>query len=316
MVSHPLFVGIDVAKDALDVALRPTAETWSVANEDAGIAARVTQLRAAAPTLVVLEATGPFHGAVTAALAAAGLPVVVVNPRQVRAFAHAVGILAKTERIDARVIAHCAEAVRPTPRPLPDAATQDLRAVLLRRRQLVEMLTAERHRLASAPRRIHDAIQAHITWLERQLADVDTDLTQAIEARPLWQATDEVLRSIPGVGPVLSRTMMAQVPELGTLGAKPIAALIGVAPFNRDSGTLRGRRTVYGGRAEVRAVLYMGALVATRHNPVIKAFYERLCAAGKAKKVALTACMHKLLTIMHAMVRDLKPWQPQEVPIA
>jgi transposase len=316
MVLPPCFVGIDVAKDTLDVALRPTAETWSVANDDAGIAALVAQLGAAAPTLVVLEATGPFHGAVTAALAAAGLPVVVVNPRQVRAFAHAVGVLAKTDRIDARVIAHFAEAVRPTPRPLPDAATQDLRAVLLRRRQLIEMLTAERNRLASAPRRIHDAIQAHITWLECQLTDVDTDLTRAIEASPLWQATDEVLRSIPGVGPVLSRTMMAQVPELGTLGAKPIAALIGVAPFNRDSGTLRGRRTVYGGRAEVRAVLYMGALVATRHNPVLKAFYERLCAAGKAKKVALTACMHKLLTIMNAMVRDLKPWQPQEVAIA
>jgi len=316
MVLPPCFVGIDVAKDTLDVALRPTAETWSVANDDAGIAALVAQLRAAAPTLVVLEATGHFHGAVTAALAAAGLPVVVVNPRQVRAFAHAVGILAKTDRLDARVIAHFAEAVRPTPRPLPDAATQDLRAVLLRRRQLVEMLTAEHNRLASAPRRIHDAIQAHITWLECQLTDVDTDLTRAIEASPLWQATDEVLRSIPGVGPVLSRTMMAQVPELGTLGAKPMAALIGVAPFNRDSGTLRGRRTVYGGRAAVRAVLYMGALVATRHNPVIKAFYERLCAAGKAKKVALTACMHKLLTIMNAMVRDRKPWQPQEVAIA
>jgi len=316
MVLPPCFVGIDGAKDTLDVALRPTAETWSVANDDAGIAALVAQLRAAAPTLVVLEATGHFHGAVTAALAAAGLPVVVVNPRQVRAFARAVGILAKTDRIDARVIAHFAEAVRPTPRPLPDAATQDLRAVLLRRRQLVEMLTAEHHRLASAPRRIHDAIQTHITWLECQLTDVDTDLTQAIEASPLWQATDEVLRSIPGVGPVLSHTMMAQVPELGTLGAKPMAALIGVAPFNRDSGTLRGRRTVYGGRAAVRAVLYMGALVATRHNPVIKAFYERLCAAGKAKKVALTACMHKLLTIMNAMVRDLKPWQPQEVAIA
>lgn len=316
MVSHPLFVGIDVAKDTLDVALRPTAETWSVVNDDAGIATLVAQLHTAAPTLVVLEATGSFHGAVTAALAAAGVPVVVVNPRQVRAFAHAVGILAKTDRIDARVIAHFAEAVRPTPRPLPDAATQDLRAVLLRRRQLIEMLTAERNRLASAPRRIHDAIAAHITWLERHLADVDTDLTRAIEASPLWQATDEVLRSIPGVGPVLSRTMMAQVPELGTLGAKPLAALIGVAPFNRDSGTLRGRRTVYGGRAEVRAVLYMGALVATRHNPVIKAFYERLCAAGKAKKVALTACMHKLLTIMNAMVRDRTPWQSREVESA
>ena len=316
MVSQPLFVGIDVAKATLDVAIRPTSETWSVTNDDAGITALVTQVSAPAPTLVVLEATGGFHGPLTAALAAAGLPVVVVNPRQVRAFAQAVGILAKTDRIDARVLAHFAEAVRPTPRPLPDAATQELRAVLLRRRQLIEMLTAERNRLGQAPARIHAAIQQHITWLEQQLTGLDDDLTRAIQDSPVWQEKADVLRSIPGVGPVLSRTMMAQVPELGTLSHKQVAALVGVAPFNRDSGTLRGRRTVYGGRAEVRAVLYMGALVATKHNPVLQAFYTRLLAAGKAKKVALTACMHKLLTIMNAMVRDLKRWQPREVSIA
>lgn len=316
MPALPLFVGIDVAKDTLDVAVRPTAETWTVGNDEAGIAALVTHVQTLAPTLVVLEATGGFQAALTAALAAAGLPVVVVNPRQVRAFAHATGILAKTDRIDARVIAHFADAVRPTPRPLPDAATQDLRALLLRRRQLIEMVTAERTRLASAPARIHEEIRQHRAWLADRLVGLDTDLTQTIQASAVWRAKEDLLQSVPGVGPVLSRTLVAQVPELGALSHKQIAALVGVAPFNRDSGTLRGRRTVYGGRAPVRAVLSMGTLVATKHNPVIKAFYERLCAAGKAKKVALTACMHKLLTILNAMVKHQTPWQPREVPIA
>jgi transposase len=316
MTSLPLFVGIDVAKDTLDIAVRPTAETWTVGNDEAEITTLVTQLQTLAPTLVVLEATGGFQGALTAALAAAGLPVVVVNPRQVRAFARAVGILAKTDRIDARVIAHFAEAVRPTPRPLPDAETQELRALLGRRRQLIEMLTAEGNRLGSAPSRIHDEIRQHIVWLEDRLAGLDATLTQTIEASAVWRAKEDLLRSVPGVGPVLSRTLVAQVPELGTLSHKQIAALVGVAPFNRDSGTLRGRRTVSGGRAPVRAVLYMGTLVATKHNPVIKAFYTRLCAAGKAKKVALTACMHKLLTILNAMVKHQTPWQPREVSIA
>ena len=312
----PLFVGIDVAKDTLDIAVRPTTEPWTVHNDEAGITALVTYLQTVAPTLVVLEATGGFQGALTAALAAAGLPVVVVNPRQVRAFARAVGILAKTDRIDARVLAHFAEAVRPTPRPLPAAETQELQALLGRRRQLSEMLTAEGNRLASAPPSLRAAIQQHITWLEEQRTVLEDTMTQRIQASAVWQAKDEVLRSIPGVGPVLARTMVGQVPELGTLDAKPLAALVGVAPFNCDSGTLRGRRMIWGGRADVRAVLYMGALVATKHNPVIKAFYKRLLAAGKVKKVALTACMHKLLTIMNAMVRDLTPWQPREVAIA
>ena len=316
MSPQPGYVGIDVAQASLDIAVRPTAETWQVGNDEPGITMLVSQMQALAPTLIVLEATGGYQGPVTAALAAAGLPVVVVNPRQVRAFAHAVGILAKTDRIDARVIAHFAEAVRPTPRPLPDAETQELRALILRRRQVIAMLTAERNRLGTAPTRIQGAIQQHIAWLEGQLTALHDDLTATIERSAVWQAKTDLLRSIPGVGPVLSRTMLAQVPELGTLGHKQVAALVGVAPFNRDSGTLRGRRTVYGGRGEVRAVLYMGTLVATKHNPVIKAFYTRLCAAGKAKKVALTACMRKLLTIMNAMVRDLTPWQPREVAIA
>ena len=316
MTPQPCFVGIDVAQATLDIAVRPTAETWQVDNDDAGVTALVTQIQTLAPTLIVLEATGGYQGLVTAALAAAGLPVVVVNPRQVRAFAQAVGILAKTDRIDARVIAHFADAVRPTPRPLPDAETQELRALVLRRRQVIAMLTAERNRLGTAPARIQPAIQQHIAWLEGQLAALNDDLTATIERSAVWQAKADVLRSIPGVGPVLSRTMLAQVPELGTVGHKQGAALIGVAPFHRDSGTLRGRRTVYGGRGEVRAVLYRGTLVATKHNPVIKALYMRLLAAGKCKKVALTACMHKLLTIMNAMVRDQAPWQPQEVSIA
>ena len=316
MSSLTLFVGIDVAKDTLDVAVRPTAETWQVANEPAGINALVAQLETMAPALVILEATGGFEGPLLAALAVTRVPVVRANPRQVRAFAQAVGILAKTDRIDARVLAHFAEAVKPVPRPLPDAATQELRALLLRRRQVVDMLTAERNRLGTVPPRIHQAIQQHIAWLEGQLSSLDDDLTQAIQRSGVGQATEAILQSIPGVGPVLSRTLLGQVPELGTLGRKQIAALVGVAPFNRDSGTMRGRRRVWGGRAEVRAVLYMSTLVATRYNPVIKAFYARLLAAGKLKKVALTACMHKLLTIMNAMVRDMMPWQPREVASA
>jgi transposase len=315
MSAVPLLIGIDVAKDTLDVAVRPTAETWQSRNDDTGIATLVAQVAALAPTLVILEATGGLEGPLLAALAVAAVPVVRANPRQVRAFAQAVGILAKTDRIDARVLAHFAEAVQPPPRPLPDAETQELRALLLRRRQVIEMLTAEHSRLSTAPRRIHDAIQQHIAWLAHQLTGLDDDLTRAVQASAVWQVKEAVLRSIPGVGPVLSRTVLAQVPELGTLGHKQVAALVGVAPFNRDSGTLRGRRRLWGGRAEVRAVLYMGTLVATRHNPMIKAFYEHLLAAGKIKKVALTACMHKLLTIMNAMVRALLPWQPQEVAI-
>ena len=247
MSLQPCFVGIDVSQASLDIAVRPTAETWQVSNDEAGITTLVTQLQALAPTLLVLEATGGYHGPVTAALATASLPVVVVNPRQVRAFAQALGILAKTDRIDARVIAHFADAVRPTPRPFPDAETQELRALVLRRRQVIAMLTAERNRLGTAPARIQPAIQQHMAWLEGQLAALNDDLTATIERSAVWQAKADVLRSIPGVGPVLSRTMLAQVPELGTVGHKQVAALLGVAPFNRDSGTLRGRRTVYGG---------------------------------------------------------------------
>ena len=313
MSALTLFVGIAVAKDTLDVAVRPPAETWPGANEAAAITPLVAQLEAMAPALVVLEATGGFEGPRLAALAVAAIPVVRANPRQVRAFAQAVGILAQTARIDARVLAHFAEAIKPVPRALPDAATQELRALLLRRRQVVDMLTAERHRLGTVPPRMHQAIPQHIAWVEGQLHSLDDDVTQAIQRRGVGQATEAILQSIPGVGPVLSRTLLGQVPELGTLGRKQSAALVGVAPFNCDSGPMRGCRRVWGGRAAVRAGLYMSTLVATRDNPVIKAFYARLLAAGKRKKVALTACMHKLLTMMNAMVRDMTPWQPREV---
>jgi transposase len=269
----------------------------------------VERLRGLSPTLIVLEATGGLAVPLTSAVAAAGLPVVVVNPRQVRDFAKATGKLAKTDALDAAVLAQFAEAVRPALRPLPDAATQALSALLARRRQLIEMLTAEKNRLGSALPPVRPGIRAHIRWLERRLAALDADLAQAIRESPVWREKDDLLQSVPGVGPVLATTLLASLPELGTLTRQQIAALVGVAPLNRDSGAWRGKRRVWGGRAPVRAALYMSALVATRFNPVLRAFYQRLCAAGKAKKVALTACMRKLLTILNAMLKYRTRWQ-------
>jgi transposase len=309
MSDPQVFVGIDVSKARLDVALRPTDDCWHVGNDESGIAGLVERLRTVQPILVVLEATGGLEVPVTGALAEAGLPVVVVNPRHARDFAKATGRIAKTDTLDARGLAHFAEAVRPTPRPLPDAQAQALSALLTRRRQLVQMLTAERRRLQAAPQPIRADIQAHITWLTRRLARSDDDVAAAIHASPLWRATDEILQSTPGVGPILARTLVAEVPELGLLNRQEIAALIGVAPLNRDSGTIRGKRAVWGGRAHVRAVLYMSTLSAVRHNPVLKAFYERLRGVGKAAKVALTACMRKLLTILNAMIKHHTRWQ-------
>src|SRR5947208_17023238 len=308
MTGRPV-VGVDVAKDRLDVAVRPSGETWSAANDDAGITAVVARLRPLRPALIVCEATGGFERAAIAALAAAGLPVVVANPRQVRDFARATGQLAKTDQLDAGILALFAERVRPTPRPLPDAAAQLLDAVLTRRRQLLEMLVAEKNRLGFAPKPLHRGIQAHIRWLERQLDDVAKELAGLIEASPVWRAKDDLLQSVPGVGPIVSSTLLGELPELGTLTHKQIAALVGVAPLNRDSGTLRGRRVIWGGRAVVWGVLYMSAEVAARHNPVINAFYQRLRAAGKAPHVALVACMHKLLTILNAIVKHRTPWR-------
>lgn len=307
MTNAQIFVGIDVSKAQVDMALRPNGRL-SAPNTEAGIAQILTRLRAVSPTLVVMEATGGLEIPLTGALAAAGIPVVVVNPRQVRDFAKATGKLAKTDALDAQMLARFADVMRPEPRPLPDAETRALAALLSRRRQLVEMLTAERNRLMSVLTPVRKSLRTHIAWLERAIQQPDTALTEAIRQSPVWREKEELLQSTPGVGPVVTTTLLATLPELGTLTGKQISALVGVAPFNRDSGMLRGTRTVWGGRAQVRAVLYMGALVATRFNPVIRAFYQRLCAAGKAKKVALTACMRKLLTILNAMMKHRTRW--------
>ena len=309
----PCFIGIDVAKAQLDIAIRPSGERWAVPNDAGDIMTLVERLQALHPALIVLEATGGWERAVTSALATAGLPVVVVNPRQVRDLARATGQLAKTDALDARALAHFADVIRPTPRPLPDAQTQELRALLGRRQQLVVMRTAEQNRLTGPSTRLITDIEAHITWLNASLATLDNDLEILLRASPVWRANDDLLQSAPGIGPVCARTLLLELPELGTLNRQQIAALVGVAPLNCDSGTLRGRRTIWGGRAHVRTVLYMGTLVATRYNPRIKAFSQRLLAAGKLKKVALTACMHKFLTILNAMLKHRTPWQTQEI---
>lgn len=307
-MSTETFVGLDVAKAHVDVAVRPGGEQWRVANDEAGLAELVPRLRTLGPALIVAEATGGFERAAIAALAASGLPVVVANPRQVRDFARATGQLAKTDQLDAGILALFAERVRPAPRPLPDAAAQLLDALLTRRRQLLEMLVAEKNRLGFAPRPLHRGIRQHIRWLERQLDDVTAELAAQIEASPVWRAKDDLLQSVPGVGPIVSVTLLGELPELGTLSHKQIAALVGVAPLARDSGTLRGKRMVWGGRATVRTALYMAALCGRRWNPQLRGFYERLRAAGKPKKVALIACARKLLTILNAMIRDNTCW--------
>jgi len=304
------YVGIDVAKGMLDAAALPGGAVWRVANDDAGRAQLVAWVVDLAPTLVALEATGGYEAPVAAELAAAGIAVAVVNPRQVRAFAAALGRTAKTDTLDAAVLARFAEAVRPSPRPLPDALAQELAALVERRRQLVAMHTAETNRLSvMRVEAVRRQIRAHLDWLECQKRDVDDALRQAIEHSPLWRAKEDLLRSVPGIGPTTACVLLAELPELGTLSAKQLAALVGVAPLNRDSGTLRGRRTTWGGRAGVRAALYMAALTASRSNPAIRAFYRRLCDRGKPKKLALTACMHKLLTILNAILRHQTPWQ-------
>ncbi len=305
------YIGIDVSKATLDVASLPNGESWTVTNDDLGVAELTPRLIALAPVLVVLEATGGFETLAAITLAKAGLPIAVVNPRQVRDFAKAMGQLAKTDALDAGILAAFAQRVRPEPRPLPDEAAQLLDSLLTRRRQLVDMLTAEKNRLGFARGPVKRDINRHIRWLEKRLADVDGDLQDAIAASPLYQAKADLLRSVPGVGPVTTLTLIAALPELGHLSRHQIAALVGVAPLNRDSGTMRGKRMVWGGRAPVRAVLYMAALVGIKHNPVLRVFYERLRAAGKPFKVAVTACMRKLLTILNAMLHQNRRWDPQ-----
>ncbi len=309
MEQEAIYVGVDVAKAQMDVAVRPTDDGWVVDNDDAGIRQLVSRLKILEPQIVVLEASGGLELPLVAALAVEELPVVVVNPRQVRDFARATGKLAKTDALDASVMAHFGEAVKPPVRPLRDAETQTLNSLVARRHQVMSMLVSEKNRLnAAIAVAVRSSIEAHIEWLQRELDDLDTDLRQTLLQSPVWREKDNLLRSVPGVGEQISLTLLAHLPELGTLDRRQIAALVGVAPFNRDSGTLRGRRTVWGGRAKVRAVLYMGALVAARYNPVIRDFYHRLLAAGKPKKLALTACMRKLLVILNSMLRHRSTW--------
>jgi len=306
-----MVIGIDVAKGELVVAVRPSGERWTVANDDVGVHTLTERLGRTGVELIVLEATGGYELLCVTALVAVGLPVVVVNPRQVRDFARATGQLAKTDRLDAEVLALFAERVRPAVRALPDAAAHELAGLLARRRQLLEMLGAERNRLGQVFDRgkaVRKSLRQHIAYLERELSRVDTDLGGLIRRTPAWRERDDLLQSVPGVGPVVSYTLVAELPELGQLSRREIAKLVGVAPLSRESGTLRSRRFVQGGRAQVRAVLYMGALVAARHNPRIRVFYRRLVARGKPKKLALVACMRKLLTMLNAMARSGEPW--------
>lgn len=307
------FAGVDVSKASLEVAVRPEGRRWSAANDESGIAGLVESLREVRPELIVVEATGGLQTLLVAELAAAGLAVAVVNPRQVRDFAKATGHLAKTDTIDADVLANFGQALQPPVHEIKDEQTQLLTALMTRRRQMVEMLTAEKNRQAMAPRKIRPEIRKHIEWLQGRIELMNRQLEEEIRQSPIWREKDAILRSTPGVGPVLSVSLLASVPELGKLNRRSIAALVGVAPFNRDSGVYRGRRKVWGGRAQVRRVLYMGAVTAMRINPVIRAFYQRLIAGGKRPKVALTACMRRLLCILNAMIRSGSRWCPREV---
>lgn len=309
-----VFIGIDVAAKHFDVAVHGREAPWREPHEAAGIAALVAAVVTQAPTLVVLEATGGPETVLVGELAAAGVPVAVVNPRQVRDFARATGTRAKTDALDARVLAHFAAAIRPTPRAVPDAAAQELAALVARRRQLTEMLVAEQLRLRTANRRVQPQITAHIAWLQAQRGELDGELRAVIAASPLWRAKDDLLRSVPGVGPVVSAVLLGGLRELGTLDGRQIAALVGVAPLNRDSGAQQGRRAITGGRGHIRAALYMATVVGVRHNPTLRAFHARLRAAGKPPKVALTACMRKLLLILNAMLRDGTRWQDPSCP--
>lgn len=308
--SLPIVVGIDVSKERLDIAVSDQDRVWSVRYDDPGVTQLIEHLSNLRPQRIVLEACGKLETALVAALAAAGLPVVVVNPRQVRDFAKATGLLAKTDALDAHLLARFGQAVQPELRTLPTAEQEALAEMTMRRRQVVAMITAEKNRTHRISPVLRDRIETHIQWLEEELSQLDQQLHQRVRHSPLWRMQENLLRTVPGIGPITACNLLAHLPELGTLNRKQIAALVGVAPLNRDSGTLRGRRTCWGGRANVRSVLYMAALVATRYNSAIRAFYHRLLAAGKAKKVALVACMRKLLTIVNAMLKHGTAWEP------
>lgn len=311
-MTQDLFIGIDVSKATLEVAVLPGELAWSVANSEEGIQeiiAKVSPL--GVPRIILMEATGGFERKPLAWLGAAGLPVVAINPRNARDFAKSIGLLAKTDKVDAKALALFAQRNQPDCRPLPDEQTRGLQDLIVRRRQMLDMLAVEQNRLPLVDHpRVSREIRSHIAWLEKHIQNVDDDIDQSIKNSPAWQPKSELLRSARGVGPILASTLIAQLPELGSLTNKKIAALVGVAPFNRDSGTIRGRRCIWGGRADIRRVLYMAALSAIRFNPTIRAFYQRLCQAGKLPKVAIIASMRKLLTILNAMVRDQTPWRP------
>lgn len=304
-------VGIDVSKERLDVHVRPGGDAFSVKRDGEGIAALVEKLAPLRPAAVAVEATGGFETVVAAGLAGAGLPVVVINPAQVRAFANALGKRAKTDPIDAAVIARFVEATRPAIRPLPDEATQLLADLVARRRQIVAMIGAERQRERRAPARIVRSIRRLVKALEKELASLDSDIDDAVRGSPAWRDKEDLLASVPGVGPTIARTLIAELPELGSLDRRQIAALVGLAPWTRQSGQWRGKSFIGGGRAAVRAALFMGAMVAARHNPVLKAFRDKLVATGKPKLVAIIATARKLITILNAVIRDAQPWREQ-----
>jgi transposase len=308
-----IVIGIDVSKDQFVICTLPSDERWTTGTDPGAIELLVKRVGALQPHLIVMEATGGYEAPLAAACASAGLPLAIVNPRQVRAFAQAVGRTAKTDAIDAGLLARFGARVQPPPRPLPTAETTQLAQLVVRRRQLLEMLTAERQRLAqlatpTGP--VARDLRNHIRWLEKRVTDADDEITTAIQRSAVWRVNDDLLRSAPGIGPTVSRTLLAELPELGTLNRRAVAALVGVAPFNCDSGHYRGRRMIWGGRSSVRAALYMAALVASRHNPVLARFYQRLRAAGKPAKVALVAVMRRLLTILNAMIKHQSPWRP------
>lgn len=305
-----VYVGIDVAKAHVDIMVRPSGQQWRASQDASGRQETVCRLQALHPALVVLEATGGYEAPLVHALQRGGLAVAVVNPRQVRDFARASGRLAKTDRIDAQVLTLFAERMQPPAQPAPDPQREALDQLRARRRQLVESVSAEKNRLPQTTGAARQSVEAHLAWLAEELARIEAQMRQAVAENPAWERQQQLLRSVPGVGPVLAVTLLADLPELGTLDRKRIAALVGVAPLNRDSGTLRGKRTIWGGRATVRTALYMATLAAVRWNPVLRAFYERLCRAGKAKKTARIACMHKLLVVLNAIVKQGAPWQP------
>lgn len=309
MQKKPEYIGVDVSKESLDMVVYSTGEVRSFGNDDAGIAEALTWLKQVKPTITVMEATGGMEVSLYIALQEANLPVAVINPRQVRDFAKSLGILAKTDKVDAKVLSRYAAMIQPEARPLPDKEARQLNTLVTRRRQLVEMIIAEGNRVTTTRNNaMKQRIYAHIDWLKQELADIDKGISQMIKENPVWHAKDKLLQSVPGVGPVLSTTLIAELSELGNVNDKKISALVGVAPLNRDSGKHRGQRSIWGGRCSVRQPLYMATLTAVRFNPSLKSFYERLLANGKAKKVALTACMHKLLSILNAMVKHNSFW--------